>query len=125
MERRLNCYNFIFAHCNMGKKCPFGHVIVNDKDEYKRMLDFNINQLSERTSPRGSQFINFEYPVESKNYTIRDDSACAIAPTYINCKHCRNLKIIKRKHKRKDYVCKECREKLTHEYINKSVIKGG
>lgn len=121
MERRLNCYNYIFGDCPLGNKCPYGHVVVSDKEDYKRRLELNIDHVSERTSPRGLQFINYEYPIG----IVKDDSACSVAPSYVNCIYCKNMKIVKRNNKRKDYVCKECRERNAHEYINKTVIRGG
>jgi hypothetical protein len=119
MERRLNCYNYIFGDCQLGNRCPYGHVVVSDKEEYKRRLELNIDNISERTSPRGLQFINYEYPVG-----IKDDSVSRLAPSYVNCIYCKNMKIVKRT-RRNDYVCKECREKNAHEYINKTVVRGG
>jgi hypothetical protein len=122
MERRLNCYNYIFGDCVMGKKCPYGHVIVSNKEDYKRRLELNIDHTSDRTSPKGSQFINYDYPIEAN----KEDKDYQLAPPYVCCFYCKNLKILKRTaNKKKDYVCKECREKIAHEYINKSILRGG
>jgi hypothetical protein len=53
MEQRLNCYNYIFATCRLGERCPYGHVIVKDKDDYQRRLDISTSDIASRTSPRG------------------------------------------------------------------------
>lgn len=52
METRLNCYNYIFSSCRAGKHCPYGHVIVNNKEEYYRNYELNINNTRERTSQK-------------------------------------------------------------------------
>ena len=45
MEKRPNCYNYIFSKCMIGDRCPMGHVIVRDKEEYMRRLENSHNQL--------------------------------------------------------------------------------
>jgi hypothetical protein len=120
MERRLNCYNYIFGDCCLGNKCPYGHVVVNDKEEYKRRMELNIDHVNERTSPRGLKIINYECPIE----TVKDDSVCYLAPFYASCIYCKSLKIVKRKNRNKDYICKECRDKNAYEYLNKTIIRG-
>ncbi len=44
MEKRPNCYNYIFSKCMVGDRCPLGHVIVHDKEEYMRKLENVHNQ---------------------------------------------------------------------------------
>jgi hypothetical protein len=52
MESRLNCYNFIFGTCKLSDRCPYGHVIVKDKESYMRSLNINDSDIASRTSPR-------------------------------------------------------------------------
>jgi hypothetical protein len=56
MERRLNCYNYIFGSCKLGTRCPYGHVVVKDRDEYLRQLEINELNTAGRTSPRAGNF---------------------------------------------------------------------
>ena len=44
MEKRPNCYNYIFSKCMVGDRCPLGHVIVHDKVEYMRRHENTLNQ---------------------------------------------------------------------------------
>jgi hypothetical protein len=123
MERRLNCYNYIFSNCSNGSKCPFGHVIVPDKDEYLRQMESNENDLNFRTSPRGgfsgdlNKINDIWNDYEHKKNSFEQTSEMC----FIACSRCRNLKSeIKSVHKYLKqhgipYICYECKTDMQGE----------
>ena len=105
MEKRLNCYNFIFGTCNMDR-CPYGHVIVNDKEDYLRKLETNDLRPTLRTSPKGVININFDEPIR----------ICTKYKRYI-CKICGKIN--------GSYncsICRQCEERFFNFSIDRDLI---
>jgi hypothetical protein len=125
MERRLNCYNYIFSSCQFSSNCPYGHVIIPNKDEYLRSYELNIDGVRDKTSPRGNFHIDLnninetfnEYESNKKKRKGHHNMDNYTEMIYVNCTTCNSLKWEKRSYanylKRRDegYICKECQEK--------------
>lgn len=133
MERRLNCYNYIFSSCEHGDSCPYGHVLVNNREDYERKLESNEGNLRERTSPRGAFHIDLskigdqwkDYENSKKKLKLKHHYNLEESPlTLITCSSCNSLKTVNRSYynyfkKRDDgYICKECEENIVHQRID-------
>jgi hypothetical protein len=105
MEKRLNCYNYIFGTCNVDR-CPYGHVVVNDKDDYLHKLESNDFRTIGRTSPKGIIKINFNEPIK-----------IPIKYKRCICKIC-----CKMTESYNSTICRDCEERLIHCSIDRDLI---
>jgi hypothetical protein len=126
MERRLNCYNYIFSSCLQGGRCPYGHVIVDNKDEYLRKYEMNEQGTRDNTSPKGNfqislwnnkdlggpEFFN-DKGGKKKKFRAADDNQVG----FLNCVNCNTLKCESKnvaqylRNKNEPFVCRECFQK--------------
>lgn len=100
MERRVNCFNFIFSKCYNESKCPYGHVIVNNKDEYLYKLNQDLDGVRENTSPVDTQ---------PRFNTVLDDSLIRSAEmALVNCRVCNSYKLERQSSSNEIFICREC-----------------
>ena len=126
MERVLNCYNYIFSTCQASSKCPYGHVIVTNKEEYFKKYELNIDGTRDRTSPKGNLLINlWSSPNrKKKRFKAMDDNCiCFLSCSKCHTSNCENRSLaISLKNKGELYLCKNClplkREFNGHNGIN-------
>lgn len=127
MERRLNCYNFIFSSCLQAGRCPYGHVIVDNKDDYLRRYEMNENGTRDNTSPKGNFQMNLwnnkEMSTEffndknskKKKFKAADDNSVG----FLNCVNCNTLKCESKnfttflRNKNEPFICRECVQRNT------------
>jgi hypothetical protein len=123
MEKRLNCYNYIFSNCSSAGRCPFGHVIVQNKEDYYRKFEMNEDGTRDITSPKTFHIEMFSNDHEDNHqkrkkrnrahHKSQDDDQVS----FINCVHCNTLKCEKKglvlhlNQRNEPFVCSECRGK--------------
>lgn len=126
MERRLNCYNYIFSACHSGSKCPYGHVIVQDKDEYYRKYEMNEEGTRDNTSPRGIQHFEFgnsgpKRKKKNKSYGghghLNNSNPEDYQVRFIDCAHCNITKcenrnfVVYLNQRNEQFICRDCQQK--------------
>ncbi len=94
MERRLNCYNYIFSNCKFGGNCPYGHVNVMNKEEYFRKFEKNEDGYRDRTSPRNNDNQNLIFNNQNNynkqiNFKSVDDWGTQIS--FVICSICNHI----------------------------------
>lgn len=119
MERRLNCYNYIFSNCIMESNCPFGHVIVNNKDDYLRRYESNVDGVKDKTSPRGNFHLDLNRISDTWNEYENNKRRSAVSPrdnnvAFLSCIRCNVLKPETKslsnylKTHNENFICRDC-----------------
>lgn len=107
MERRLNCYNFIFSKCVLGSRCPYGHVIVSNKEEYLHKYNHDIDKTRKNTSPRDNLEIR---PIGARDFLDSHNAGSSLDSEmkFVHCSQCNSLKLEMRPNPNWNYLCREC-----------------